>query len=454
MSVSRRVKLAGSALAMLAFGSNLALASPANGELLEGVRNGPTTVDKPVADGKPTAYITFDDGPNENTPLILDILDRHQAKATFFTTGVSALSAPQTVERLIEDNHGLGNHTWRHTGFNGNYQDAFDQLEPVNKVLAENHSIRLACYRPPYGKNFSAPGVVQAATELGLTNAGWTTNYGGYDNHMGLWSLDTSDYLRDYDLTYGQLDKTSEGSIVLLHDIHATTTKVFDDWMAANGERFSFKVLPSCESERDQQLVADRCAPYVLLGELTGYATIADASQPAICKNFDPEALANTESAVDNQDDAIVLAAFPDSNPALGPNVGLAPSAVTGNVRGVDGESGASLARTQEPRSPLSVSEVTRTQQPNGLPSSVDSGRRNVAKVSGHGTRFNRTPSVLAYSETKDKETNDTEVEEAAAVGFRRSRHQPSSVAGRMMRLQWHQAHFVRSAVRGTVRHP
>ena len=42
-----------------------------------------------VKDGIKTCYLTFDDGPSENTKKILDILDRYHIKATFFVTGTS-----------------------------------------------------------------------------------------------------------------------------------------------------------------------------------------------------------------------------------------------------------------------------------------------------------------------------------------------------------------------------
>jgi peptidoglycan-N-acetylglucosamine deacetylase len=60
-------------------------------------------------------YLTFDDGPSElHTPVILDLLDQHQIKATFFVVGRDAQVRPELVRRLVSCGHELGNHTLIH----------------------------------------------------------------------------------------------------------------------------------------------------------------------------------------------------------------------------------------------------------------------------------------------------------------------------------------------------
>ena len=59
--------------------------------------------------------LTFDDGPNpETTPLILDILDRHCVKATFFMVGIYAQMHPEIVREVAARGHTIGTHTWSH----------------------------------------------------------------------------------------------------------------------------------------------------------------------------------------------------------------------------------------------------------------------------------------------------------------------------------------------------
>src|SRR3990172_5069992 len=62
--------------------------------------------------------LTFDDGPHpEFTPRLLDILDKHQAQATFFMIGAAAQRYPDLVRRAAQAEHAIGNHSWDHPSF-------------------------------------------------------------------------------------------------------------------------------------------------------------------------------------------------------------------------------------------------------------------------------------------------------------------------------------------------
>src|SRR5258708_12116365 len=58
--------------------------------------------------------LTFDDGPSESTPELLALLDRFQAKATFFACGANAERLPNIVAETAAAGHEIGNHTWSH----------------------------------------------------------------------------------------------------------------------------------------------------------------------------------------------------------------------------------------------------------------------------------------------------------------------------------------------------
>lgn len=60
------------------------------------------------------AYLTFDDGPCENTLNVMDILDEYQIKATFFVNGAESELARTVYRRIVEDGHVLANHTYSH----------------------------------------------------------------------------------------------------------------------------------------------------------------------------------------------------------------------------------------------------------------------------------------------------------------------------------------------------
>lgn len=64
---------------------------------------------------KNVIYLTFDCGyENGNTPAILDALKKHQAKATFFVVGHFLESSPELVQRMVQEGHTVGNHTYHH----------------------------------------------------------------------------------------------------------------------------------------------------------------------------------------------------------------------------------------------------------------------------------------------------------------------------------------------------
>jgi peptidoglycan-N-acetylglucosamine deacetylase len=63
---------------------------------------------------EPLVALSFDDGPHPaTTPLVLDALERHGARATFFAVGELAERHPELVRRIAAEGHELGNHTWR-----------------------------------------------------------------------------------------------------------------------------------------------------------------------------------------------------------------------------------------------------------------------------------------------------------------------------------------------------
>ena len=99
--------------------------------------------------------LTFDDGPHpESTPHLLDILERHQAHATFFMIGEAAQRHPDLVQRVAQAGHAIGNHSWDHPSFpliSGRERRA--QLRACEKAIAP-YGQRL--FRPPYGHQSAA----------------------------------------------------------------------------------------------------------------------------------------------------------------------------------------------------------------------------------------------------------------------------------------------------------
>src|SRR6188768_2521465 len=60
-------------------------------------------------------YLTFDDGPHKTaTPFVLDVLKQYNAKATFFCIGKNVQAQPGIYERILNEGHSVGNHTFNH----------------------------------------------------------------------------------------------------------------------------------------------------------------------------------------------------------------------------------------------------------------------------------------------------------------------------------------------------
>ncbi|HRY98052.1 MAG TPA: polysaccharide deacetylase family protein [Bacteroidales bacterium] len=98
--------------------------------------------------GGSVLYLTFDDGPVPGaTPRVLDILKSFDARATFFCVGDNARKYPDLLQRLKEEGHAAGNHTFSH--LNGWRTATPDYLEDVRKAQA---LIGGSLFRPPYGR--------------------------------------------------------------------------------------------------------------------------------------------------------------------------------------------------------------------------------------------------------------------------------------------------------------
>jgi peptidoglycan/xylan/chitin deacetylase (PgdA/CDA1 family) len=103
----------------------------------------------------PLAYLTIDDGPSENTLLILDILKEYNIAATFFVTGYNDSGDEQIYKRILSEGHALGNHTYSHN-FNTIYRsvDAFwNDVLRMEQIIYEQTGIKPVIIRFPGGSS-------------------------------------------------------------------------------------------------------------------------------------------------------------------------------------------------------------------------------------------------------------------------------------------------------------
>lgn len=102
-------------------------------------------------------YLTFDDGPSNNTARILDILKEYNVKATFFVNGKTSDQAKQMYKRIVKEGHTLAMHSYSH-----NYSDIYSSVnafaKDVDKLadyLESITGVRPKYYRFPGGSSTS-----------------------------------------------------------------------------------------------------------------------------------------------------------------------------------------------------------------------------------------------------------------------------------------------------------
>ncbi|MGH4032802.1 glycosyltransferase [Actinomycetota bacterium Odt1-20B] len=96
--------------------------------------------------------LTFDDGPDpEWTPKVLDVLKEHHAHGVFFVTGTMASRYPDLVQRMVDEGHEVGLHTFNHPDLSYQSKSRIDwELSQNQLALAGAAGIRTSLFRPPY----------------------------------------------------------------------------------------------------------------------------------------------------------------------------------------------------------------------------------------------------------------------------------------------------------------
>lgn len=159
-------------------------------------------VDKCVA-------LTFDDGPGRTTNSLLDELDKSDTPATFFLIGRQVQKYPKTVQRMANAGHQLGNHTWDHSDLTTLSDKQIKQKvawtsAAIEKVTGDKPSV----FRPPMGRHTPAIGKL-----IPLPLVLWDINTRDGRHHDPQQTISIA------------MDKVQPGSIILMHDVHATTVK-------------------------------------------------------------------------------------------------------------------------------------------------------------------------------------------------------------------------------------
>jgi peptidoglycan/xylan/chitin deacetylase (PgdA/CDA1 family) len=159
-------------------------------------------------------YLTFDDGPDpDSTNQLLGILKKHDIKACFFCTGMSAEKNPVLITQIRNDGHFIGNHGYNH--FDGWRTDSLKYIKDVTRA---SYFTSDKVFRPPFGR-------------LSIKQ---------YKKLRVLYKLIFWDLMAyDFDITFGSdkslgilKDKMRPGSIIVLHDsVSSCTNKILEEFL-------------------------------------------------------------------------------------------------------------------------------------------------------------------------------------------------------------------------------
>ena len=161
--------------------------------------------------------LSFDDGPDPvYTPVILDILKKHHAKAMFFRIGKKIKGNEALLRRMQDEGHLLGSHSYSHDPKLG-----FWTKKKVTEDISQGHGELLRVipgagnyYRPPFG--VTNPTIALALKKCGLHSVAWSVR-----------SFDTRK--KDPDKLLKMLTGKIKGSdIVLLHDTQSITVSILE----------------------------------------------------------------------------------------------------------------------------------------------------------------------------------------------------------------------------------
>jgi len=152
-------------------------------------------------------WLTIDDGPSDETPAILDLLEAHGAKATFFLVGERAAARPDRVREILRRGHGIGNHSASHPArwfWALGPRRMRREVDETQRILGAIAGTPPHWFRAVVG--MSNPFLAAPLKAHGLTRVAWSAR--GFDGVAG-----------DPQAVVARIERDlAPGAIVLLHE--------------------------------------------------------------------------------------------------------------------------------------------------------------------------------------------------------------------------------------------
>jgi peptidoglycan/xylan/chitin deacetylase (PgdA/CDA1 family) len=168
---------------------------------------------------KKAVALTFDDGPDPlATPQVLELLLKHQVKATFFVTGKKAAEHPELIKEILVHGHSIGNHSYSHDNLLmfRRIKTIADEIESAQNVLSDFGIVPLA-FRPPVG--ITGPRLRPALLDSGMYVVNFSCRAGDGGNR---WIKNISKKI---------LKRIRPGDIVVLHDVRPHQQSLYMYWL-------------------------------------------------------------------------------------------------------------------------------------------------------------------------------------------------------------------------------
>ena len=184
-------------------------------------------------------YLTFDAGyENGNTETILNALKKHNVSATFFVVGTYIESEPELIQRMVDEGHTVGNHTWHHPDMSGieTMEEFTKELTDVEDAFRQTTGQEMTkYYRPPQG--IYSESNLEMAKELGYQTFFWSLAY------VDWYADDQPTREEAFDKLLGRIHP---GAIVLLHSTSSTNAEILDE-LLTKWEEMGYQVRPLSE---------------------------------------------------------------------------------------------------------------------------------------------------------------------------------------------------------------
>ena len=208
-------------------GKPIASGSPAVSAKIAPVRvAGVATYRSPDCNQRPCLAITFDDGPDPVlTPQVLDVLARHNARATFFIVGSKVSGNEAILQRIQREGHEIGNHTWGHQDLTKLTPEQIQyQVYATQAAVVASGVREPRLFRAPYG----------AVNEVVRSNVPLT---------IVQWNIDPEDWhpKKEINQIVDHMSAHAKpGGTVVLHDTQPRTVQALEPLLVRMEQTYQF----------------------------------------------------------------------------------------------------------------------------------------------------------------------------------------------------------------------